>query len=159
MEIKIEPVKYNEKLVLEHLLELYIYDFTDYLDLDVNEEGLFTYSHLNEYWGDPHRFPFFIKVDGKFAGFVLVMKVLMGKGAPYNYIAEFFVMKKYRRISVGKTAAFNIFDKFPGKWLITEVEKNLPAQKFWHHIISEYTKGNFKEGQDLPGKVYQIFNS
>ena len=49
------------------------------------------------------RYPFFIRVDGKLAGLVLVRSCSEHNNLsnPHN-IAEFFVMKKYRRKGVGK---------------------------------------------------------
>lgn len=61
----------QEKQALKRLMELYIYDFSEFLPLDVDEEGFFGYPYFDEYWSDPARHPFFIKVDGKLAGFIL----------------------------------------------------------------------------------------
>lgn len=52
-------------------------------------------------------------------------------------------MKKYRRRGVGKEAAMKIFDMFPGGWEISQWANNLPAQKFWKQIVSEYTNGKY----------------
>jgi len=39
------------------------------------------------------------------------------------------------------------------------MEVNVPAQKFWRKIISEYTKGNYKEIQkaDWEGPIQMFF--
>jgi predicted acetyltransferase len=52
-------------------------------------------------------------------------------------------MRKYRRQGVGKSAAFHVFDKFPGKWEVIQHGENAPSQKFWEKIIGEYSAGNF----------------
>lgn len=159
MKIELIPAVESEKPILENLLELYIYDFSEYLDLDVNNQGLFTYQHLDSYWIEENRTPYLIKVNDHLAGFVLVLHVLEGEGAPYYYIAEFFVMKKYRRHGVGREVAFKVFSSYSGQWLITQVKKNMSAQKFWRRVISDYTKGQFEEGVRPSGQVYQKFNS
>ena len=61
---------------------------------------------------------------------------------PHN-IAEFFVMKKYRRKGVGKVAAMKVFDMFPGGWEISQWNNNLPAQKFWEEVVKDYTDGKY----------------
>jgi predicted acetyltransferase len=60
-------------------------------------------------------------------------------------VAEFFVMRKYRRQGVGEQVATLIFDMFPGKWEIQETTKNLSAQAFWRKVIGRYTGGRFGE--------------
>ena len=60
-------------------------------------------------------------------------------------IAEFFVMRKYRRMGVGRTAAFAAFEQFPGHWEVSQIFQNLPAQHFWRKVIAEYTHGNYRE--------------
>jgi predicted acetyltransferase len=105
-----------------------------------------------------------VYVNEQIAGFVLVSKMVFlpeNKGA--NAIAEFFVMRKYRRLGVGKEVAFRIFDLFPGKWEVQETKRNIPAQKFWSKVIAEYTNGRFSESRpaDKPfiGAIQSFDNS
>ncbi len=64
----------EEQPVLENLLELYVYEFSELLGIDVGEDGRFGYPRLPLYWSEPERYPFLVRVDGKLAGFVLVKK-------------------------------------------------------------------------------------
>ena len=99
---------------------------------------------LSNYWQEENRHPFFIKVDAKLAGFVLVNKhTYISDDA--NAISEFFVLKKYRRGGIGSNAAKQIFDMFPGKWEVTQTNQNKDAQESWKKVINEYTNGNYKE--------------
>ena len=154
MDIQILPVPVEQAGVLENLMHLYLYDFSEYTNDDVDAQGRFIDEHLHLYWVEPGRYPFLIQVDGKQAGFVLVRQMIVegeeAGGSPIHSIAEFFVMRKYRRNKVGQQAAWMIFDRFPGRWLVSEIPENLPAQAFWRRIIGEYTGGNYKEVQ-LPG--------
>ena len=125
-------------------MELYNYDFSEFEDNDVNEFGLFGYEYIDHYWTENGRYPFIIKVNENIAGFALIREVGIKEERGHT-IAEFFILKKYRRKSIGKKAAFYIFNMFPGKWKIAQIEENIPAQNFWLKIIKEYTNGEFHE--------------
>jgi predicted acetyltransferase len=75
--ITIQKVEYDHKSTLRNLLELYKYDFSEFDPEDVNENSLYDYMYLDHYWTEEGRHPFFIRVDGKLAGFALVR--MMGK--------------------------------------------------------------------------------
>jgi predicted acetyltransferase len=154
MDIQILPVPIEQAGVLENLMYLYLYDFSEFTGDDVDDLGLFTDEHLHLYWNEPERYPFLIQVDGKHAGFVLARRMHFENEAvsssPTHSIAEFFIMRKYRHQKVGQQAAWFIFDRFPGRWLVEEIPENLPAQAFWRKIIGEYTGGNYQE-VTLPG--------
>ncbi|MCI8668988.1 MAG: GNAT family N-acetyltransferase [Lachnospiraceae bacterium] len=144
MNITIEPILIEQKSVFVQMMELYNYDFSEFSDNDINEFGYFGYSHIDDYWNEEGRYPFFIRVDGKLAGLVLVRSCCEYSqlSNPHN-IAEFFIMKKYRKQGVGKNVAMKIFDMFPGGWEISQWTTNLPAQNFWRKVIDEYTNGNY----------------
>ncbi|QQG43795.1 MAG: GNAT family N-acetyltransferase [Candidatus Daviesbacteria bacterium] len=144
MKIELVTVRDEEKHILANLLELYEYDFSEFSNSDLDENGRYGYKYLDNYWQEENRHPFFIKVDDKLAGFVLVNKhTYLSDDA--NAIAEFFILKKYRRGGIGSNAAKQIFDMFPGKWEVTQTNQNKDAQKFWNKVVNEYTNGNYKE--------------
>lgn len=148
----------QEKQALKRLMELYIYDFSEFLPIDVDAEGFFGYPYFDEYWSAPARHPFFIKVDGKLAGFVLVRSFPDQSNEPIYSIAEFFIMKRYRRNGIGRAVSHQIFRMFPGKWEVFQLKSNLPAQAFWQNSISAYTNQHFQEREE-DGKVFQTFLS
>lgn len=134
------PVKESQKSILRQLIELYEYDFSEYNDNDVNESGFFSYSYLDHYWTEPERFPFFIRIDDKPAGFVLVNDFCnVNSDKSGKAIAEFFVMKKYRKSGIGRVIACRVFDMFPGPWEVSQDENNRISIVFWEKVISEYT--------------------
>ena len=145
MKIELIAVREEEKSVLRQLLELYAYDFSEYDGADVNEHGLYGYTYFDYYWTEATRHPFFIRVDGKLAGFVLVNQYCYVVKEPgTKSIAEFFVMRKYRRKGIGRSVAFQVFDKFPGKWEVIQHGENEPSKIFWELVIRDYTNDNFK---------------
>lgn len=143
MDIKIEKIPYENASVLRNMMELYNYDFSEFEDADLNEHGLYGYEYIDNYWNEAGRHPFFVRVDGKLAGFALVRD--SSNTGDCSHIAEFFVLRKYRCKGVGRIMAHRIFDMFPGEWLVSQTKRNLPAQTFWRTVISEYTGGRFEE--------------
>ena len=146
MNISIEPVKIEEKQTLRNLGELYIYELSQYSSIDVDESGLYDdFDDLDLYWTEESRHPFFIRVDDKLAGFVLVFNGRQIEEIASDYsIDEFFVMHKYKHQGIGKHCARLIFDKFKGKWQIWFHPRNEAANNFWTRTIDEYTKGRFE---------------
>lgn len=144
MNIDIESISIEQKSVFVQLMELYSYDFSEFSNDDINEYGYFGYSRIDDYWNEEGRYPYFIRVDGKLAGLVLVRSCSEYNDLqnPHN-IAEFFVMKKYRHKGVGKEAAVKVFNQFPGVWEVAQWTNNFPAQQFWKKVITEYTNNNY----------------
>lgn len=69
-----------------------------------------------------------------------------GEGDPEVMdVAEFFVMRKFRRLGVGRACARRAFDRFPRCWEVREQRSNTPAIAFWRATISDYTSGRFHE--------------
>ena len=150
MEISIEKAALSEKSVLRNLMELCQHDYSEFNRQDLDQHGLYGYTYLDNYWTERGRYPYLIKVSGKLAGFALV-RVLSGEGEPLVYsMAEFFILRKYRRKGIGEQVATQVFDMFPGEWRVSQQAANFPAQAFWRKVISRYTRGNFVEVPEGP---------
>ena len=136
----------EEQAPLRALFELYAYDFSEMLGLDVGDDGRFRAPPLSAYWSDPRRHPFLIRVDERLAGFALVQERsrLTGDDAVRD-VAELFVMRKYRRRGVGAYAARWLFDRFRGRWEVRQKVENQAATAFWRRVIGQYTDGRFEE--------------
>src|ERR1700712_3027854 len=116
MNMKLALASIEDRNIIKNLMQYYIYDFSEYIHCDVEEDGLFAaYSHLDAYWGEENRFPYIITQDEQYAGFVLV-RYIASTTRNYFSIAEFFIMKKYRRQGIGKGVAQQIFDLHKGPW-------------------------------------------
>ena len=146
MQIDVSPASFFEKPILERLFQLYDHDFSEFERSDVDENGLYVDEYLDLYWQEAGRYPFLVRVDGKLAGFVLVSKLpVKDARLDVHSIVEFFIMRKYRGIGVGRAVAWQIFDRFPGEWRVEEMAVNLPAQAFWRKVIGDYTAGRYVE--------------
>lgn len=166
MNIDISPASIPEKPILRRLMELYEYDFSEFDAADVGPTGLYDYPYLDHYWVEPEhgeRHPFLVRVDGNLAGFVLVARYNYLTGKKDTWVmAEFFIMRKYRRRGVGEHVARYIFDQFPGPWQVGQISENQPAIAFWHKVIGRYTHENYHqhllENDNWRGPV-QVFTS
>lgn len=154
--VRLAPVPQVQREVLARLLQLYIYDFTEFEPRPLDEEGHYPYAYLDEYWAPAPgeaRFAYFIRLeDGELAGFVLI-RALNG----VNIMSEFFVMRPHRRHHIGAAAALLALRAHPGQWVVHEHPRNLPAQAFWRMVIGEATGGRFTEQLEPDGAVTQRF--
>jgi predicted acetyltransferase len=158
--IEVRRASTAEKVVVRHLMQLYNHDFAEFDGNDVGEDGLYAHAYdLDRYWTGTTRHPFLVRVDGKLAGFALMEIEQKDDGSPYCFLAEFFIMKKYRGQGVGQAVAFALFDRYPGEWQVSQIERNLPAQVFWRKVIGRYTGGHFNENILEDGEVLQTFIS
>ena len=145
MDISIEAIKEEEKEILRNLYEKYEYELSQYTDCDVNKLGLFGFGFLDYYWSEENRHAFFIKVNYKLAGFILINDYPAIKKLNTKYTMDsFHILYKYRRIGVGKYCVKYILDKFKGKWQLNIIPKNIISKYFWENAISEYTNGNYE---------------
>ncbi len=157
MNICLEPVPVTKKNLLDKLLQLYLHDFSSFSSVEIDAQGKFSYPYLNHYWQEPDRYPFFILVEDKVAGFVLVRdEVDPGNGDRCHDVSEFFVLRQYRRDGIGSRAAIILWEMFPGSWQVRVMKTNVAAYHFWQKLINNYSDTNFEE-IDSTGKSETIF--
>ena len=141
----------DDKPVVRRLLQLYLHDFSESSGQDLNEHGEYGYRYLDHYWTDPGRHAFLVWVDGRLAGLALVRQA--GEAME---MAEFFIVRKYRRQGVGTTTVHRLFDRFPGRWRIHHDQANVAAQAFWRRAVQGYADDRFTETSE-GGSVVQQF--
>ncbi len=150
IDVELESVAEEDKTVLQHLLELCRHDYSEFDGNAVDPHGLFGYKYLDHYWTEAGRYPYFIKVSGQIAGFALIreMSERTATDPPYS-VAEFFVLRGYRRGGVGKAAAQQLFDRFsPRRWIVGTIAQNTQARQFWRNVIGAYTRGTYEESEN-----------
>jgi predicted acetyltransferase len=145
MNLQLIKASLEYKQVISNLMQFYMYDFSEYTNHDVGPNGLFgAYHHLEDYWEEENRFPYIIRQDDIHVGFVFV-RAIEEQEKSYFSIAEFFILRKYRRKGLGRLAAEQVFNMHIGDWEVYQLEANKPANTFWRKVILNYTKGQFKE--------------
>lgn len=141
----------KEKATLENLLEKYSYEFSQWVKIDVGEDGLYGYEWLDCYFTEENRHPYLIKVDGRLAGFVMVSDYPEVPEETTDFcLSEFFIMHKYRRHGVGRSAVFQVLDKHRGRWQLKCHPHNTASVFFWNKVINEYTNGKFRLVENYP---------
>jgi predicted acetyltransferase len=153
--ISIVPVSKEEKEILRNLIEKYEYEFSQYDTKDVNDLGLYGYDYLDNYWTEKNRFVYFIKVDNKLAGFVMVNDYPLPNLETNYSMSEFFIMHKYRKMGVGTFAVKSMFEKFIGKWGLMYHPHNIISKNFWNKVVREYTNGKYETIKDNKEAKYE----
>ncbi len=138
--IELPEVARRQRRLLAHLLQLYLHDFSEFAPLDsphgeVDREGLFAYERLDLYWKDPARRALLITHEGRTAGFVLLHDWSALEREIDHAIAEFFVLRKYRRSGVGTATLKLLLARYPGRWEIPVAFYNVPALEFWRTVV------------------------
>lgn len=137
------------------MLEKYDYEFSQWDLRDVNPLGLFGYLYLDYYWTEDKRFAYFVYVDNKLAGFVMINDLPEVDDRETDFqIAEFFIMHKYRRLGIGKKLFFEVLGMHKGRWQLKCHPKNIVSFEFWKKVICEYTKGNYELVESYPNTEY-----
>jgi len=161
MNIQVRVPSRSDRNLIRRMMELYLYDFSEYEDSDLDEHGVYGYDDLDYFWFEPTHTAFLVTVDDKLAGFVLAGNEALVEGSERS-IDEFFVMRKYRGQGVGTQVAVEVFDRLPARWEVAVLERNTPAQAFWRRVIAEYTGGRFQElivnNQHWAGPVFSFDN-
>jgi predicted acetyltransferase len=136
----------GDRARIEALYDYYVYDFSEILGFDVADDGRFHAPSIAAFFEEPEHHAFVIRVDGALAGFALVVETsrLTGERGVRD-VAEFFVLRRYRRHGVGDRAACALFDRFVGRWEVRQKRENVGAIAFWRRVTARYTNGRFDE--------------
>lgn len=150
MRVELVPVCEEDKSVLQNLLQFYRYDLAEFRPYEITEHGLFVYRFLDHYFPPgSDREACFLRVDGVLAGFTMTRTLPDGS----REVAEFFVMRAYRRRGVGREAARALFRRHPGPWTIAFDDANGPGRAFWPSIAAEAAAGAVASGHREPPDV------
>lgn len=161
-EVGLETVAADDAGVLSNLMELYIHDLSDvFLQVKLGADGRFGYAKLDLFFSDPaRRFPLLIRYGGQIAGFILATRGSPVSDDPAVFdVTEFFVMKRWRHLGVGRRAASLLWDRLPGRWSVRVSKQNARAIPFWSEVIAGYT-GRAAEELDHPAQpdAWRVFS-
>jgi predicted acetyltransferase len=137
--IKVSRAAPEQKNLVTNLMQFYLYDFTEFISVERDADGLFCYPYLNHYWQEPDRHPFLISVNAEPAGFALVREMLNPETNEIAFdMAEFFVMKMFRRQNIGIEAVQTLCDSMQGTWLVRVMGNNHRAYHFWKSALNGF---------------------
>ncbi len=121
-------------------MQFYTHDFSEYWagtgKGELGADGRFAPYPLTPYWSRPGWQALLLYQAEALAGFALINDQAHSM-QPTNYnLAEFFVLRKYRGVGVGRMAASQVFTNHPGQWEVAVARKNIPAYRFWRKTIA-----------------------
>jgi predicted acetyltransferase len=160
LEVEVLPATPEQQPILANLLELYAHDFSAFHQLALGQDGRFGYKELPLYWCDNDRHPLLIRVGGSLAGLAFVRRGSRTSGNSNVWdMAEFFVIRGYRRRGVGIYVAHQIWRRFPGPWEIRVMESNRPALRFWEQAVNSFAGGRFISSRfEENGEPWRLFS-
>lgn len=128
---------------IEHLVQLYIHDMSEYFAgtprCEIEDDGRFRSDiDVVRWWQHVDHIALLVRVDGRLAGFAL-LNATAHSGAPVDHnVAEFFIVRKHRRAGVGTAAAHTMFSRYPGRWEAAVMRANAGALAFWTRCIADH---------------------
>jgi predicted acetyltransferase len=160
--VGLERVGREHEPLLSVLLDLYIHDLSEVFAVKRGPDGRFGYEKLPLYWSEPEtHYAFLIKAGDDVAGFALVTRGSPATTDPNDFdVAEFFVLRGYRRLGVGQRGASALWDNLPGNWVVRVSEANHGGLAFWNQVIRTYADGSATEltqpGSPHPWRVFRF---
>lgn len=141
--LAITPISACQRHLLDNLTQLYLHDFSElYAEtalLDLDDRGLFVEKPpLDRWWNTPDHVPLLLRWHGRPAGFALINNVSEIEQPVDRCVAEFFVVRKYRRLGIGIAAAQAVVNHWPGSWEAAVIRKNTGARQFWAEALQRH---------------------
>jgi predicted acetyltransferase len=157
--IEIIPAAEEQESIVANLLELYAHDFSEFHHLELGADGRFGHRQLALYWSNPDRSPFLVRVNGELAGLVLVKRSEVSGDETVWDMAEFFVVRGYRRRGIGTQIAHEVWRRFPGIWEVRVMESNRSARLFWERAIQAFTGETLHSIRvEKGGELWNVFS-
>jgi predicted acetyltransferase len=73
-------------------------------------------------------------------------------------VAEFFVVRGYRRHGIGTAVEHKVWRQFPGRWEVRVMQINDSARHFWAHAIQTFTGQTIESAPvNKNGKRWHLF--
>ncbi|HEY2049062.1 MAG TPA: GNAT family N-acetyltransferase [Caulobacteraceae bacterium] len=148
MRVELREAALAELPVMQRMGRYYVYDMSEYVGgqpgWEFPDSGDYECDDFRPYFDDPQAKPFFIRADGELAGFAIVDRRGSTPEVDFN-MAQFFVIRKFKRRGVGADAAAECFNRFRGVWDVMVISENVGAHAFWEKTIDRFTDGQFQE--------------
>ncbi len=124
--------------LIRNLYQFYAYESSDWEQEDVEVDGRFYIheEHLARYWREPQWSANLILVDGFIAGFLLIERSEL-PGIDALELADLFILKKYRRLGIGRAIASQVLTSGEGAWLVRFYRQDETALAFWRAVLDE----------------------
>lgn len=133
---------------MEGVIEKYLHEMSPFADIELDEEGNYSYPLLSSYFRKSGRSPrrlYIIEVGRSRVGFMMVCRGVSPDGQlalPSQAIdwcvAEFTVFPRFRRQGIGRDAFELVVADNPGRWGLMYDDRNLPAARLWSSVCDDH---------------------
>ena len=124
---------------------IHLYDFSQYSLVDVDEDGNYGFPALDEYFNNEYNLAFFVRIENKIAGFVLINNHSFDPNKKIDFsITEMTLLYKYRQRGNGRKVLISLFNMLKGKWQVRYYPGNKTSAYFWQNVIRDYTNDNYE---------------
>lgn len=146
---QIIPATIDNYPTIQNMARFYLYDMSRYCasisdEWNIPEDGLYECFDFKNYFTDPARKAFLVKVGEVLAGFVLLDQECTSKDAAWN-MGEFFIIAQFQRTGIGQQVAHEIWKMHPGLWEVSVIPENTKALGFWRKTIAHFTHDKYTE--------------
>lgn len=154
MRVELVPVDPENEEAFRNLTQFWHYDFSEIFEpqgADVGADGSYALGRFDRHLSDPRYEKFLARVDDELAGLAVCHPTENGA-----FLDRFFVLRKYRRRSVGREAARRMFDSRPGTWALTVRPFNTNALAFWRRTLPQIAEDLHEDEQTGEDGIVRI---
>ena len=125
----------SDAALLDRLLELYAYDFSEMLELELTASGHYFPGGWRR--SEACERSWLLYAGEHPAGFAVATlgSVIDGRADVWD-MREFFVVRRHRRLGQGLYLAHAVWRQQPGTWDVRINQRNRPALAFWQRAAS-----------------------
>ena len=146
--IALKKIELPDKSRFWNIFQKYLYEMTNYYDMDMDALGNFPYKYFGSYFEDSEREAVFIYDDGVLVGFAMINDYsCLGSRIDYA-MGEFTIFPQYRRKRLGMKAVQEIFARHRGRWEIKYSNRNKAAEALWTNASEQYAPVISPYGRD-----------
>ncbi|GIK66959.1 MAG: hypothetical protein BroJett018_47530 [Chloroflexota bacterium] len=160
--VEVIPATLQDETTYRNLFQFYLYEFSRFMGFITTNAGRFYEIDLDGCWTSANRYPFLIRADGNLAGLAMITQREKSRytgEANVMDLQEFFIMAAFQKRGIGRQAAHEVFDMFPGRWEVFQLARNTNAQVFWRKVVAAYTKGVYLERMVNDGDYVGVVQS
>lgn len=138
MSLQLQPATADQLALIRNLYQFYAYESSDWEQEDVEVDGCFyvCQDYLELYWQRPDWSAQLILLDGFIAGFLLIERSEI-PGVDALEFADLFILKKYRRLGIGRALVEQVIIASEQSWLVSFYQQDPLAVPFWQSLLSQ----------------------
>lgn len=136
--VSIHPAQPGDLPTLRRLMEFYLYDFSEFSDVPMDDDGVLGHPEWVEEQLGPAHETYLIYADEHLAGFAIVTRGShLTQNPAITDLTQFFIVRGWRRRNIGAKAALQVFAMYPGPWEVRVIETNKNGHAFWQKTIAQ----------------------